>query len=292
MTACRRSSSNSDHGKVYRWLKTMLVEYRFHPGEQLLIGPLAERLRVSATPVRETLIRLHAEGLLDTTHKRGFYARTLNLKEMIELSELRFTLLRRAIENHADPSSAPVDSTPSGPAIVEATIVPGIDAIGAPTQMARRCAIFLEQAYEWLISFAQNDVMGDIIRNLNDRTHYVRMIDLEAPERMNNALSTVDEIFVAVQRHELATASAALKRELEAQIDLMPTLVKEGIGRAYTSLDVGMEPSDYPERQDSTPNNGSSRSDEFLPSRRPDDALSVQQAAKLEMLRRSYRRPA
>jgi DNA-binding GntR family transcriptional regulator len=77
MSVDERFSGNSDHGKVYKLLKSMLVEYRFYPGEQLLIGSLAERLRVSATPVRETLTRLQAEGLLDTTHRRGFYARKL-----------------------------------------------------------------------------------------------------------------------------------------------------------------------------------------------------------------------
>src|SRR5262245_38874540 len=55
-----------DHGRVYGWLKTMLVEYRFGPDAQLTICEVADHLRVSATPARESLIRLRAESFLDT----------------------------------------------------------------------------------------------------------------------------------------------------------------------------------------------------------------------------------
>jgi DNA-binding GntR family transcriptional regulator len=94
-----RPGNSSEHGRVYQWLKTMLIEYRFHPGEQILIAPLADHLRVSATPIRETLIRPHAEEFLDTGRKRGFFAKRLSQKEMMELSQLRFTILRHVIED-------------------------------------------------------------------------------------------------------------------------------------------------------------------------------------------------
>jgi hypothetical protein len=48
-------------------------------GEQLLIGPLVDQLKVSLAPVRETLIRLRTEGLLDNAPRRGFFAKALTI---------------------------------------------------------------------------------------------------------------------------------------------------------------------------------------------------------------------
>jgi DNA-binding GntR family transcriptional regulator len=90
--------SNSEHTRVYRSLKVVTINYLFRPGEQLMIGELAERLRVSSTSVRETLIRLQAESLLDTTPRRGFFAKTLSIKEMVDLFQFRFLILKSAIE--------------------------------------------------------------------------------------------------------------------------------------------------------------------------------------------------
>src|SRR5262245_23748102 len=93
-----------DHGRVYGWLKTMLVEYRFGPDAQLTICEVADHLRVSATPVRESLIRLRAESFLDTAPRRGFFVRPLCCREMKELHELIFSILRQSVQSlHAHP---------------------------------------------------------------------------------------------------------------------------------------------------------------------------------------------
>src|SRR5712671_1320379 len=92
------SDLRSDLTKVYEALKAEVVNYRFRPGEQIRIAELADHLRVSSTPVREALIRLEAEGLLDVAPRRGFFAKTLDLNEMIDLVQYQFFLLKSAVE--------------------------------------------------------------------------------------------------------------------------------------------------------------------------------------------------
>jgi DNA-binding GntR family transcriptional regulator len=50
--------------RVYEQLFEMIVKGRLQPGARIAEGPLAEKLGVSRTPVRESLQRLRQEGLL------------------------------------------------------------------------------------------------------------------------------------------------------------------------------------------------------------------------------------
>jgi DNA-binding GntR family transcriptional regulator len=231
--------SNSDHGRVYKWLKAAAIDYRFRPGEQIMIGELAERLRVSSTPVRETLIRLQAEELLETAPRRGFFAKTLNLKEMIELIQMRFLILKSSIEQAADLIA-------SGATRAHSSIIRGAGMVSdagstAPTanrissdqlDEAIRC---VEKTSESVVALCHNDVMLRALGNMNDRTRYVRMIDLEAAERMSEVRLMLDEFCSALQRNDVARAVAILRKYRDELTERMSVLVKEGISRAYTT---------------------------------------------------------
>lgn len=59
------------------------------PNEKLRIRALAERYNVGATPVREALSKLVAEGLVSIENNRGFKAAPLSFQELSELTEMR-----------------------------------------------------------------------------------------------------------------------------------------------------------------------------------------------------------
>src|SRR5262249_61612914 len=52
--------------RVYRTPKQAILEGRFSPGEALPTRSLAKVLGTSVMPVRDALLRLHAEGGLDS----------------------------------------------------------------------------------------------------------------------------------------------------------------------------------------------------------------------------------
>jgi DNA-binding GntR family transcriptional regulator len=224
---------NSDHARVYKRLKAMTVDYGFRPSEQLMIGELADRLRVSSTPVREALIRLQAEALLDTAPRRGFFAKTLNLKEMIDLVQFRFVILRSSVEQAVHRLDRAVDMVPS--------LVPSADgendiASRVPLDQSGDYVRYVEQVSARIAALSENEAMMHALDNANDRTHYVRTIDLEDSERGSEVQRSIEELSFALRRKDAATGIAVLKRDLDEQIDRMPTLVKEGINRAYASL--------------------------------------------------------
>ena len=78
--------------RVYNSLKSSVVSHHFVAGERLNIETLAEDLRVSITPVRETLLRLVAEGLIINVPKMGFFMRTLSEADIRDLYEMNHIL--------------------------------------------------------------------------------------------------------------------------------------------------------------------------------------------------------
>jgi DNA-binding GntR family transcriptional regulator len=78
--------------QIYLRLRQQLMSARFQPGERLKIRDMAQRLGTSETPVREALFQLVKDGALEM--KPGYYIRVrrLNLKEYMELREIRLLL--------------------------------------------------------------------------------------------------------------------------------------------------------------------------------------------------------
>jgi DNA-binding GntR family transcriptional regulator len=56
---------------VYQALRDAIISKRLPPGERVSEASLAKQLRVSKTPVREALLRLHAIGLVEADGARG-----------------------------------------------------------------------------------------------------------------------------------------------------------------------------------------------------------------------------
>ncbi|HJU46753.1 MAG TPA: GntR family transcriptional regulator [Gaiellaceae bacterium] len=77
-------------------IREAIVDGRLQPGERLKEEQLARELGISRTPVREALVMLQTEGLVDATPNRGSTVRTYSREELEEMYELRALL-----EGHA-----------------------------------------------------------------------------------------------------------------------------------------------------------------------------------------------
>jgi len=64
---------------VYWDIRQKIITLELAPGTSLDEAELVQRYGVSRTPIRETLIRLHGEGLVDLRENRGAYVTQLDL---------------------------------------------------------------------------------------------------------------------------------------------------------------------------------------------------------------------
>ncbi len=85
-------SASSVSATAYDTLKRLITSNQLRAGVKLTHQELAERLKVSRTPVREALERLYQEGLVTRLPRRGFYVAEIAEDEARELYELREAL--------------------------------------------------------------------------------------------------------------------------------------------------------------------------------------------------------
>jgi len=70
-------------------LRKRILSGELSGGMRLFEVPLAEQLKISRTPVREALLRLAEEGLLERVRSGGFVVRTFRFNDVIDAIELR-----------------------------------------------------------------------------------------------------------------------------------------------------------------------------------------------------------
>lgn len=97
---------------VFSHLKELVLSNHFRPGERLLDRDLAKLLGVSRTPVREALVRLHQDGLLETRDRKGYFvvdmgdarhiADLYDLREVLEVHAVRLATERAQPEDLAE----------------------------------------------------------------------------------------------------------------------------------------------------------------------------------------------
>lgn len=92
--------------QAYTRLREDIVHSKFGPGEKLGIELLKRTYEVGATPLREALYRLSADGFVQVRGQRGFRVAEMSLEELEDITNLRVVLegmaLTESIENSDD----------------------------------------------------------------------------------------------------------------------------------------------------------------------------------------------
>ncbi|MFI6933848.1 GntR family transcriptional regulator [Streptomyces sp. NPDC050287] len=98
----------SGREKAYAYLKDTVLTDPGMQGAFLSEQELADRIGVSRTPIREALLQLAAEDLVELVPKRGARVSPLTGREIRELMELRGIVERYAAQQLVSAGGAPV----------------------------------------------------------------------------------------------------------------------------------------------------------------------------------------
>lgn len=84
--------------RAYHDLKFRILEGRLPPGTSLLETEVASLLSLSRTPVREALIRLEEEGLVEVRPRHGITVKALSIEELEQIYQVFSTLEVKAAQ--------------------------------------------------------------------------------------------------------------------------------------------------------------------------------------------------
>jgi DNA-binding GntR family transcriptional regulator len=97
-----RPSGQTSAGTARIRLRDAILDGRLRPGQRLRAETLAIELGTSRTPVREALVALEGEGLVEVEPRRGAVVRSFHADDLLDLYEVRAVLEPHAAARAAE----------------------------------------------------------------------------------------------------------------------------------------------------------------------------------------------
>ncbi|NVO17496.1 MAG: GntR family transcriptional regulator [Rhodoplanes sp.] len=96
----RRASTSTERRKgrkslaegAYANLRARILDNRMMPGDQFTEGELASILNMSRTPIREAMLRLASEGLVEVRPRHGMRVKPISVTDMREIYDVLMAL--------------------------------------------------------------------------------------------------------------------------------------------------------------------------------------------------------
>lgn len=190
-------------------IRRAIIEGRVSPGEVLREEQLARELGTSRTPVREALIELRNEGLVEARATRRAVVRAYNEQELHDIYGLR-----AALEAHA----ARLAAQRAAPATIRE--------LDASIERFRKLAGHEDDNVDELVS--ENLVFHAVIADATGVPRLKKMIDqvMVVPKRYRAYAAYVPEHRGTVDTHHCSIADAIRRRDSDAAGTLMDQHVR------------------------------------------------------------------
>ncbi len=203
--------------RVFTYLKNAILEGEYKAGDRLVERELADKLKISRTPIREALLRLESIGLVKTVPRKGVVVTEVSYEEILEvftiLSTLEAVAVKLACQKLDEATKSKIDE-----------MVKQIDSV---LTGEKQCDIFQFHIdmHEEFYKTAKSPKLCEILVGLVDYIRAFANIGYERPGRMKQAMEEHRQILVAVSNREDELAEYLSKIHIEnskkAYIDAM-----------------------------------------------------------------------
>jgi len=197
----RRPVKSSLVDQAHAAIRERILDNAYPPGHRALESELAQALGISRTPVREALIRLQKEGLVEVVPRHGMRVLPVSPADMAEMYVVLSALESAAAEAVAARRPSDDELKP----LVQATR--DMDrALKADDLDAWAAAD--ERFHRTLVDLAGNRMLQATVENFWDRAHRARMVTLRMrPKPVNST----QEHTALVERLRAGDARGALE---------------------------------------------------------------------------------
>ncbi len=192
--------------RMYELLKEMIVRWEFRPGERLIDSEIAERYGVSRSLVRNAIMLLVSEGLVEVVRRR-FYVARFSQKDIRDILQLRHMLEMSAI------GAAIRRTTDEEMAAIEARMAEA-ERMVAAGDLERFYALDVE-THRLIIDKGENDYIKKVYANILTILKVVIRSDFDKQRKISESFAEHKAFLDAWKRRDTAAAAAALDHHLE-----------------------------------------------------------------------------
>lgn len=206
---------------AYRRLKQRILNNELPPGFQAMEQELAAELGMSRTPLREALVRLSEDGLLELLPRRGMRVLPVSPDDMREIYELLGCLEAAAVERLASqrlPADAPV-LRELGEAIDEMDRTLAADDLDG-------WAAADERFHAALLDGCGNRRLARMAYTVWDQSHRARMVTLRLRPRPERSNADHRAVLEAIRAHDAETARELHRRHRMTGMTTLLTILE------------------------------------------------------------------
>ncbi|MEU8487032.1 MULTISPECIES: GntR family transcriptional regulator [unclassified Streptomyces] len=202
--------------RVHALLRSRITSLELPPGAPLSENELAAELDVSRTPVREALILLGEEALVDVFPKLGTFVSRISVDAVLEAQFMREALelaaLRKAVE-HAGAED-----------IVALRAI--LDAQRAALAAADADSFFEqdEAFHRRLMESSGHRTLWRTVTTAKAHLDRARRLSLPLPHRIEDLIAEHTAVVDALERRDAASAETALRGHLQGVFDDIGTI--------------------------------------------------------------------
>lgn len=184
-------------------LRLAIYEGRLEPGERLREAELAAEIGVSRTPIREALLILQTEGLVESIPNRGSVVRDYSMPELLDFMEVRGML-----QAYAAGQAARL-ITPEQLAELRRCCAELADLIDSPE--AQPVVDWGLRFHDIVVEAAGSRVLAEVIRSASNMPVIYRIYRWDTPDTRKNSLAHLRRILSALERRDAIQAENATR---------------------------------------------------------------------------------
>ncbi len=190
---------------AYAHIKASIFDFELLPGDRFSETEIAERLKMSRTPVRDALYRLERERYLQVHLRLGWSVRPYDFSQFEDLYDLRLILEEASVVRFCD--LAERGSLDSLKAI---WLVPEAERLTDPREVSS-----LDEAFHaLLVSAAGNAEVARCHHEVTERIRIIRRLDFTQQHRIDTTYDEHGQILRALIRRRADEANRLLRSHI------------------------------------------------------------------------------
>jgi DNA-binding GntR family transcriptional regulator len=193
--------------QVYAEVKARMHDFRLVPGDRFSEAELGVQLGVSRTPVREALLRLRNEGLLDVESKSGWFVRPIDFDKLEQLYDLRVILEAASVQRLCTRAEPAPELDP----LKAVWLVPVAERLAD----GREVGALDENFHATLVHAAGNAEMARVHWDVTERIRIIRRLDFTRADRVDATYAEHAKILRSIIQRKPEQAQLLLKSHIE-----------------------------------------------------------------------------
>jgi DNA-binding GntR family transcriptional regulator len=216
ISLAERRSGVPARAQVYAALRDAIIRAELAPGRRLSENELAARLGVSRTPVREALVRLRDDRLVEIVPQLGTFVSRISVESVHDAQFIREALECAAIRLAAE------RATDADIAALRATLLRQHETDA--TADFDRFYELDDDLHQALCDLSGHTVAWSLSQRAKSHLNRVRRLSLPVPSYIGEMISEHEAVVEALGRHDPDGAEEALRHHLRMVLSTLPRI--------------------------------------------------------------------